>query len=127
METFDFPYHTVETQNPESGFRLQLGGSYVFSSPSPDPDQRTFVLSFPLLKFFMSDDGTIDADTHPQINMMRLINFYHTHKMHKTFKYDHPVHGLLEVQFQKPLPEPDGVKGGHGVTKDFTVQLLEIP
>jgi len=127
LELFDFPYHRVETENPESGTRIQLGGSYVFTAPPSDPDQRIFTLTFPLMKFFTDADGLIDADISTQYNMKKLIDFYHEHKLYKTFQYQHPVHGLLEVQFYKPLKEPEGIPNGNGVTKEFSIQLLEIP
>lgn len=127
MDIFDFPYHTVETENPDSGYRLQLGGSYVFSAPPSDPDQRTFTLHFPLMKFFVNGGGTIDATISPEINMMRLINFYLAHKLHASFLYNHPVHGEVEVKFNKPLKEPDGIVNGNGVTKEVTIELIEIP
>ena len=59
--------------------------------------------------------------------MINLIKFYQRHKLYKSFHYDHPVHGLLEVKFNKPLKEEDGLEGGNGVVKDFSIELIEIP
>ncbi len=127
MELFDFPYHTVETKNPEAGYRGQLGGSYVFTSPPTDPDQRTFTLTFPAMQFFVDASKNLDALIYPQRNMKTLINFYLAHKMHESFLYNHPVHGQVEVKFSKPLEEPAGLPGGNGVVKEFSVELIEIP
>lgn len=128
LDTFDFPYHLVETQNPESGTRIQLGGSYVFSSPPESPPQRTFVLSFPMMKFFLNPGtGLLDATIEPKYNMLALIQFYQAHLLHESFLYQHPVHGVVEVKFGKPLIEPKGKPGGIGATEAFEVEFIEIP
>lgn len=127
LALFDFPYHRVETENPESGFRGQFGGSYVFTAPPSDPDQRTFTLYFATMKFYTTGDGLIDDISNPHINMMTLINFYKEHKLYKSFQYNHPVHGLMEVKFNKPLKEPQGMVGGDGAVEPITIQLIEIP
>lgn len=127
METFDFPYHTVEGENPESGFSAQMGGSYVFSVPPTDPDQRVFTLHFPVMKYYTDSNGLADSSVDPKLNMLALLNFYYAHKQWKSFIYNHPVHGPLEVKFKKPCPEPDGIEGGFGAVKEFQVVLVEQP
>ena len=127
LEDFDFPYHTFETVNPETGFRGKFGGSYLFTAVPDSPDQRTFKLGFAAMKFFTNPDNSLNSETEPAINMKRLIDFYQEHKLHKTFNYDHPVYGVLEVKFHKPLPEPKGVIGGMGVVESFEIELIEIP
>lgn len=127
LELFDFPYHVVETENPESGTRGQFGNSYVFTAPPTDPDQRLFTLTFAAMKFYVDDDGDIDATVNLKTNMKTLIDFYHQHKTYASFQYNHPVHGLMEVKFYTPLTEPPGIPGGNGVVTEFSVQLVEIP
>lgn len=127
MDTFDYPFHEVETENPESGFRGQFGNNYIFTTPPTDPDQRKFTLKFPMMMFFTDSNGTIDAGREPQFNMKHLINFYQAHKLWDTFLYNHPVHGTLEVKFDKPLKEPAVIKNGNGATKEFEVNLIEMP
>lgn len=124
---FDFPYHTVETENPESGFRGQFGNSYTFTSAPTAPDQRLFTLDFPAMKFFVDENNQVTDLVNPQYNMYALIKFYHNYKLHKTFTYNHPVYGPVLVKFQKPLKEPKVMAGGFGVTESFTVQLVEVP
>lgn len=126
MAEFDFPYHTVETQNPESSVLIQLGGGYQFTTPPTAPDQRTFVLHFPAMKYFTNSLGDLDETITPSLNMFRLIKFYQTYKTYKSFDYTHPVYGLLKVRFSKPLVEPEVLKGGFGITKDFEVNLIEV-
>lgn len=123
---FDFPYHTVAGKNPESSIRVQFGSSYSFSAPPSDPDQRIFTLSFPAMKYYVDDDGEIDAAVNPSLNMMRMLNFYYEHKLWKTFQYQHPIHGMMSVRFNEPIPEPESLPGGTGVVKGFDVQLIEI-
>lgn len=127
LATFNFPYHSFNTENPESGFRVQFGSSYIFSVPPSDPDQRIFTLTFPAMQFFTNNADELDINIQPERNMFTLIKFYQEHKLHKSFKYQHPVHGLLEVKFNKPLKEEDVEKGGYGIVKEFSIELLEIP
>lgn len=127
LATFNFPYHSFNTENPDSGFRVQFGGSYVFSTPPTDPDQRIFTLTFPAMQFFTNNADELDVNIEPQRNMFTLIKFYQEHKLYKSFRYQHPVHGLLEVKFNKPLKEEDVEKGGYGIVKEFSIELIEIP
>lgn len=127
LEEFDFPFHRVETSNPDTGTRVQLGGSYVFTAAPNSPDQRTFKLFFPAMKFYTDNNGDLDSAIEPQKNMLALIEFYAEHKLHKSFLYDHPVHGEVTVKFRTPLTEPKGIPGGTGVTESFEVELMEIP
>lgn len=127
LQDFDFPYHTVETKNPESGYRGQFGNSYVFTATPTDPDQRVFTLEFPTMKFFTDSEGAIDNAINPQYNMMTFIEFYQAHKLHTSFTYDHPVHGSMECKFFQPLVEPKGIPGGDGAVKEFTIQIVEVP
>ena len=125
-ETFDYPYHLTSGENPESSFRVKFGGSYVFTTPPTDPDMRVFTLSFTGMKYYVTA-GVVDDTVNPQTNMLNLINFYYRHKLYKSFIYEHPLHGTMEVKFNKPLPEPKPVKGGFGVVEDFSIELIEIP
>lgn len=126
METFNFPYHTFETINPESGVRVQMGGGYLFNAAPDSPDQRTFKLAFEGMKYYVDSLGEADETIEPTKNMKAISEFYRAHRMHVTFLYDHPVYGLLEVKFNKPLVEPKGKKGGSGVVEAFEIELLEI-
>jgi len=127
LETFYFPNHTVETENPESSVRGQFGGSYIFTAPPSDPDQRIFTLTFATMQFFLDDDDDLDTTVNVEYNMKTLIDFYHRHKTHASFQYTHPVHGILEVKFFKPLKEPKGLVNGNGTVEQFSVQFIEIP
>lgn len=127
LEDFNFPYHRFETVNPETGFRAQFGGSYTFTATPDSPDQRIFKLGFDAMKFFTDESDNVINDVVPEINMKNLIDFYHEHKLHKTFNYTHPVYGVLVVKFAKPLPEPKGIVGGTGVVEGFEIELVEIP
>ena len=126
METFDFPYHVQNTEYPESGSRVQLGNGYIFSSPPNGPDLRRFTLKFATMFYYQDDMGAIDLTERPQINMAVLEAFYNRHKLHKTFIYPHPIYGNVEVQFHSALKIPEGIEGGGGALKDFTIELVEI-
>lgn len=127
LETYNYPYFNVETNNPESGFRVQFGGSYIFTAPPSDPDQRTFILNYETMKFFVDEDGAIDEDVNAEYNIFNLIKFYQRHKLYKSFHFDHPVHGTLECKFNKPFKEPKSKIGGMGAVEAFQVELIEIP
>ena len=127
LVTFDFPYHLFETVNPDTGFRGQFGGSYIFSAGPDSPDQRMFKLTFEAMKFYTDELDVLDATVYLETNMKRLIDFYQAHKLHISFIYPQPVYGDIEVKFNKPLPEPKGIKGGDGVIEGFEIELVEIP
>lgn len=126
MAVFDFPYHTVETEYPDSGTQVQMGKSYTFTAPPSAPDQRKFTLNFEALVYFVRN-GVIDATYEPQINMQALDDFYNLHKMNAVFTYPHPVYGDLPCSFAKPLKIPKGTKGGNGVVENIEIQLIEKP
>lgn len=126
METFNYPYHKTSTRNPESSGRVQFGNSYVFTSEPVAPDQRVFRLDFSGLKYYLDQNDDVDPSINPELNMKSLIDFYGRHKLHKSFLYTHPVHGVVEVRFNAPLEEPTTRVGGSGVTEAFTVELIEV-
>lgn len=126
METFNYPYHTVSTENPESGSRANFGGSYTFTTPPTDPDQRKFSLTLNGMRYITNDAGNVIDNINQNVNMYHLIKFYQRHKLWKTFKYIHPVHGELNVKFSKPLVEPEAERGGFGVVKEFSIELIEV-
>lgn len=128
METFDFDYHTPITRYPESGNRLQLGGSYMFSSEPTSPDQRVIVLHFAGMRNFCHPvTGVPDLTKMPAINFYRLEKFYQDHKLWRDFNYTHPQYGLLVVKFNKPLETPKAIPGLRGWVEAFSVELLEQP
>lgn len=126
MAVFNFPYHTQETEYPDSGFRATLGNSYQFAAPPSAPDQRKFTLKFPLLKWFVTA-GAIDPAPSALINMAALDAFYNRHRCWAVFTYPHPVYGNLPCRFNKPLKIPKGIEGGDGAVKDIEIELLEVP
>lgn len=127
METFDFPFHITRTEYPDSGTRVQLGNSYIFTAPPQGPDQRTFILDFAAMKYFLNNQWEPDETIEPKKNMLALEKFYQRHQTHKSFLYDHPVHGQVTVRFKSPLKPPKGLPGGDGATEGFSVELLEEP
>ena len=130
MDTYDFPYCTIDGENPTSGFTGQLGGSYVFTTPPTDPMQRIFTLHYPTMKYFVENGVIMSEVADPQkqrINMKALLEFYYAHELWDNFHFTHPIHGEMVVRFKTPVPEPEGIPNGNGCVKAFTVQLLEIP
>lgn len=133
---FDFPYHKVSTEYPESGTRVQLNGNYVFTAPPSGPDLRKFTLKFPTMVYYAKvleegeelepGENPMDIEKNRQYNMATLEDFYNRHKMYKSFKYPHPIYGELEVKFFSPLRVPQGMTNGGGAVEEFQVELLEI-
>lgn len=124
--TFDFPFHKVQTTYPQEGQNLKLGNSWDYNSKPSSPTQRTFELSFKVLKYFASN-GILDLNTEAKINLGALEAFYQAHKQHTKFTYPHPVYGNVSVKFSKPLVIPEGVEGGGGAVAGVGVVLIEIP
>lgn len=127
MDTFSFPYHRFRTEYPESGNRVQLGNSYLFTAPPSGPDMRKFVLIFPAMFYYTQSDGvTIDHSANPSLNLALLEDFYNSHKLYKSFLYPHPVYGNKEVKFFSPLRIPEGKINGLGSVEDIQIELIEV-
>ena len=129
MEVFDFDYHSCTAKYPETGERLQLGKSYVFSAAPVAPDARILTLSFEAMFYYSNPlTGAPDAARNTKLNMWRLELFYQSHKLWKRFEYTHPIYGLLICTFNRPLetPKPDK-SASRGQTEGFTLEFLEHP
>lgn len=128
MEEFDFDYHACTAQYPESGDRVQLGGSYSFSSAPTAPDQRILTLHFDgMVNYWDAVGGVPDTATNPKRNFYRLELFYKRHRLWKSFNYRHAQYGILVVKFNKPLSTPKPSGDRQSTTDGFTLELLEIP
>ena|SRR5687768_6346921 len=127
LSGFIWKYHRYSTDYPESGFQMELGGSYQFTSEPDGPDQRLFTLHFETMRYFTDSSGNVDATISPELNFLALENFYKEHRRWKSFTYDHPIYGLVKVRFAKPLRTPKGILGGDGALEPFSIDLLEIP
>ena len=126
METFDFPFHLVETEYPFSTTQVQFNNSWTAAIGPTSPDQRTFKLSMTGFKYY-GVAGALDLDTTPQLNMGVIEAFYNVHKQHEMFNYPHAVYGTLTCRFSKPLIIPKGIVGGNGRLEDFELKMVEIP
>ena len=126
MDTFNFPYHLVKTQYPDSGDTMVFGKAYVFTSKPSAPDQRTFILTFPGMKYYFTA-GVVNNTDNPTTNYKVLQEFYEAHRLWATFIYPHPVLGNINVKFGKPLADPDPIPEGNGAQSSFEIQLIEQP
>lgn len=124
--TFDFPYHRVRDEYPE-GTTVQMGKGWVFPIKPDSPDQRTFILSFVGMQYFLNGSGVVDATINPTRNVKALSDFYAQHQQWDTFTYPHPVHGNLTCRFKSALKLANGIIDGNGVMEPFEVILIEVP
>ena len=108
MPNFDFPYHKVTDEYPESSIVLRFGRGYQFASKPRGPDQLIFHLEFPVMYWYFNGT-TIDRTVKPQLNFAFLQDFYESVRMYDTFTYTHPSRGVQTVRFQKPLPPVKGI------------------
>ena len=127
MATFPCEYFTFTTKYPESGTRVQLGNSYMFTAPPSAPDQRIFTLTLAGMQYFTNPNGSINTSISTSRNMAVLEDFYNDHKLYLTFNFNHPVYGAIKCKFNRPLEVPKGMVGGNGVLETFDVELVEIP
>lgn len=127
MAIFSFPYHTVKTKYAPSGFRVSFGGNYTFTAAPDAPTPRIFTLSFPdgAMKYFLNEADEIDPTIEPERNMQAMDDFYREHETWKSFTYNHPVYGALNVKFSKELEIPEGIKGGDGAVEGFSLEMTE--
>lgn len=126
METFEFPYHTLEVKYPDSSFKLSLGRGYEFVSRPRGPDQVAYTLHFKAMWFFEDPPGTLDTTTRPELNMAVLEAFYNEHKMYEKFIYPHPTLGDLVVRFAEPLAYKV-MENGRGAVEPFSIRLMLQP
>lgn len=125
MVTFDFPYHTTTHRYPE-GDSFKFGRGYQFAANPLLPEQRTFILNFEGMIWFKDSNGVVSSSTGvAQLNMLKLIEFYETHRTNKNFIYPHEIYGNLTCKFAKPLEIPKSLKNGNGVTDSFELTLIE--
>ena len=127
MQAFPVTHFRIATRYPQSGLRLQLGNSYQWDVETPAPDQRTFLIKIPGMRYFLDSNGQISKSTLPGLNLAVLEDFYIVHRMAKAFTFSHPVHGSLTCKFNKPLEIPEGIAGGNGAVPEFEVELIEVP
>lgn len=127
MALFLWDYHEHSTKFPESGFRMQLGNSYMATAAPVAPDVRIFSLDFTSMKYYQFSDKSIDVSTNIPLNFGALEAFYMQHKLHLDFDYMHPVYGLLSCKFNKPLDIPKAMYQGDGWLKPFSLELIETP
>jgi hypothetical protein len=125
-DTFNFPFHTVAEEYPETGFGVQFGNSYEFRSAPTAPAQRSFKLSMMGLRY-ITDGGNISRTASPTVNYLTFKDFYRDHQMHQSFFYVHETEGTLLVRFAEPVKFPTAVLGGTGLFPTFEVALLEQP
>jgi hypothetical protein len=127
MAVFPATYFTYSVQYPESGTRIQLGGSYQFDALPDAPDQRIFMLNVQGMAYFTDAGGVIDTVINPDRNMAGLEAFYNTHKRATAFTFNHPIYGAVSCKFLNPLKIPEGIAGGGGNIATFSVELIEQP
>lgn len=126
MAVFNFPYHYLDVEYPESSVQVSYGRGYQFASAPRGPDQVTYILNFDTMVFFESPPGVLDLVTRPTLNMGVLEAFYNTHKLYLPFEYPHPVLGNLDVRFAEPLKYRIK-KGGRGATEPFSLKIITLP
>lgn len=127
MATFPATYFTVQTKYPQSGSRVQLGNSYLYTAPPLAADQRIFNVKLQGMTYFVGSDDFLDYTVQLGRNMAVLEQFYLDHKLYLTFQFNHPVYGVVNCKFNQPLQIPEGIPGGSGMLPTFEVELVEIP
>lgn len=137
MRIFDYPYHTISDEYPESSTIVRFGRGYSFASKPKGPDQIMFHLKMQGFAWWADPFGNIDRQVFSQQNAGHIQDFYEYHRMYEPFSYKHPTRGWVTVRFQKPLPAftsiakavieaADYGMRGHCV-ESFQVDLILLP
>lgn len=138
METFDYPFHTIGDEYPESSTVVRFGRGYSFASQPKGPDQILFHLNLTGFCWWTEFvTGNIDRTIFPQLNAGHIQDFYESHRLYEPFAYQHPTRGLSTVRFAKPLPSFKSIKDavierldygirGHSV-EPFQIDLILLP
>lgn len=127
LEVFDFPFHKASVAYPERSAQVKLGGNYLFSTKPSGPVMRTFTLEFNVLYWIKNQFGVFDSNIEPQLNLLRLDDFYVRHELHKDFIYQHEIYGNLVVKFVKPLVIPTAKEGSDGAVFGLSLLVIEQP
>jgi hypothetical protein len=125
FETFPFVNHSVRHKYP-AGDGIDFGGGYSFAVEPELPLRRTFILKFASMRF-VRVNGVLSSTEDPENNLLALDEFYRNHRMDKRFNYEHEIDGTIVVRFLNPfeMPDPDG--NNLGWSKDFQLELIEMP
>lgn len=127
LDTFDFPYHSISHNYPETGVRVKFGNSYEFSSAPAAPPQRTFKLNMKGMRYYNNPDGSFSRTMNNGTNILSLEDFYKEHELYKRFLYNHETEGELTVRFKEPLQIPEAIENGGGLFPPFEITLIEQP
>lgn len=129
LQTFDFPYHSIETVYPNNSFQVQFGRGYRFVSKPRGPDQVIWNLTFPGMVWYFNSLNSLNLTKNPQINLGKLEEFYKYHRLHEYFNYPHPTQGLQRVRFNTPLtiPAADPAVAKSGLVRNLRVSLIYEP
>lgn len=123
----DFLFHRSSVEYQEPQINQALGSSYLFTLPARDPSVRIFTVFFETMQYFLNQDGALDLEAEPGINMAWLEALYNLHRLAIPFWYKHPVFGLVKVRFMEPLQVPPGRPRGGGLLEAFSIRLVEDP
>jgi len=123
LQTFNFPYHSVQTEYPNRGLSVALGGGWEYTVKPNTPIAVDLTLTFAAMKRF--DEGLVLTDRQEDISLARLETFYREHEMHEYFLYEHPNLGNMVVKFSAPLVVPPGTIGGDGAVLNLTFRLKQ--
>lgn len=127
-ETLNFKHlRAVDTQYPETGNKMKLGGGYTFASKASAPPQRRFRVSIEGLRIYQNGDGSINDTINPTTNVAVFDKFYRDHELSEEFYYNHPWRGQVLVRFADPVTVPDPIVGGSGLIPAFDFVLEEQP
>lgn len=120
-------YFTWTTKYPDSGTRIGFARSYAYTAGPTAPDQRIFNLKLQGMQYFLNASQVIDTTVFPERNLALFEQFYRNHYLHQPFDFNHPVYGMLQCKFNRPLELPEGVPGGNGMIETLEVELIEQP
>lgn len=126
LKTFDWPYHTITINYPQRGSQVKLGGNWTYATKPNAPMMRNIQLNFAMLQWFRNEAGQLSSLVEPELNLMRLEEFYLEHELYKDFIYPHELYGNLIVRFSQPIVIPSAM-GSDGVVPNIVVQLVEQP
>lgn len=127
MAVFGF---SPERQVPETIVRdtsttVTMNG-WLFAARPVSPMQKRFRVQLHGLRWYLNNDDTYDSTTNPNFNARALELFYEEHEMWKTFEWDHPHLGMLNVKFAAPVNVPAAPAGNDGMLNALEIMLVEV-
>lgn len=125
MKEFDFCVNSrvIKEIAPEEAGTVTMNG-WDFTSKSPHPYRRTFVIKLFGLRWYTDDYGRYDITQNPDKNAARLLKFYQDHRLSGVFYLNHENYGRIQCRFKTQVNIEPAEPNSGGLVQPFEVTVI---